>query len=240
MFHVKREHVVERQLRALGISVPSPLLEILIRHTEWVVETSKTTNLTAIKQIDDALRLHLVDSLSALVEVEGAPEGPLLDIGTGGGYPGLPLALASSRRGLLLDSVAKKVTLVADFLTENGLTGTLGTRGIRAEQLAMEQPGEFAVVVARAVAPLPSLVELASPLLMKGGLLVALKGDPKTEEIDAGARVAAKTGMAETSVRRFVLPDSAEKRSVFAYKKKGRPSVRLPRAVGKAQNQPLA
>jgi 16S rRNA (guanine(527)-N(7))-methyltransferase RsmG len=113
----------------------------------------------------------------------------MLDIGTGGGFPGVPMAIASRRDAVLLDSVAKKAAAVETVLRECGLQGILIV-GQRAEVYAGEAAGGFAVVLARAVAPLPSLLELGAPFLCESDRLVLLKGRPTDEEIEAGDRVA--------------------------------------------------
>jgi 16S rRNA (guanine527-N7)-methyltransferase len=111
---------------------------------------------------------------------------------------------------------------------------------MRAEDLARGAGETFAAVVARAVAPLPSLVELASPLLIDDGLLIALKGRPETVEIASGVDAARTVGMKEVSRRTLTLPDGGEARTIFVYRKIERSRLNLPRRTGLAQNSPLA
>ena len=124
----------------------------------------------------DAVRLHIVDSLMVLPEIGDAPDGMMIDLGSGAGFPGVPLALACGRSTLLLDSVGKKARAVRSFLVELGLDGKVDVYPRRAEEMELDPSNRAAVVVARAVSSLPSLVELASPLLRQGGWLVAMKG----------------------------------------------------------------
>ena len=121
--------------------------------------------------MDAAIRLHIVDSFAAMPEVLESPAGRALDMGSGGGFPGVPLAVACTARSCLLDSVAKKGAAVEQpFFVDSSAWGRrlkwspLGRRSTR-----RRSPEAFAVVVARAVAPLPSLVELASPCFGWGG-----------------------------------------------------------------------
>ena len=95
-------------------------------------------------------------------------------------------------------------------------------------------------MVARAVSSLPSLVELASPLLQDGGVLVCLKGRVPQAELDCGRKAAAKCGLSELGAREFVLPGGGEQRAVVSYRKTGDSAVPLPRRVGLAQKRPLA
>ena len=151
------------------------------------------------------------------------------------------MAIASSRPFTLLDSVAKKGQAVASVLAEvDCVRPRPEIAQMRAEELAAEHGAQYAVIVARAVAPLPALVELAAPLLVSGGHLIALKGCPDLAERASGAAVAALVGMRELSWRELRLPRGGEARTICAYVKASQPTVRLPRRVGLAQHSPLA
>lgn len=233
-------HVAEiiRLVQQLSVSVREEDAQSLLEHLVWLVETNRTHNLTAIKDVREGIRLHIVDSASAIPEVDGAPEGDLLDIGTGGGFPGVPLAILTGRHTVLLDSVGKKVRLVAEYAESVGLR--IDIAPVRAEEHATVAPEHYAVVVARAVSALPSIVELAAPLLKKGGRFVALKGPISPEELQRGDAAAKKCGMKLLSARRLTLPEGTEERTIVAYEKVGRPQLKLPRRVGMAQKQPIA
>lgn len=242
-FHVKHPENLNAFLReglaTLGIQLSPSREEQLLAYLASVLRWNADLNLTRIVEPREAVRLHLIDSLTALPEVNAGPVGDVLDIGTGGGFPGVPLAMASGRRTTLLDSVAKKAAATQRALDETGFHGAR-TLAVRAEDLAQTEPGRFSVVVARAVAPLPALLELAVPLLCAGGRLVALKGDPLPQELDAGRVVAEMLGMSLVEARRVVLPSGGESRTILAYVKTGESRVRLPRRVGMAQKRPLA
>ena len=210
---------------------------VLVSHLEWVLQTNESVNLTALTSPIEALRLHIVDSVCAAPEVLGAPAGTLIDLGTGGGFPGLPLALVCGRPAVLLDSVKKKVHALELFLREHDLDA-IGM-GLRAEEYAVQSPGQAAVVVARAVAPMASLVELAAPILMDGGRLVALKGKRDPDELQDALRTASRCGMTYHSTREYSLPGGTEDRSVVVFERTGTPDIELPRRVGMAQKRPV-
>jgi 16S rRNA (guanine527-N7)-methyltransferase len=128
---------------------------------------------------------------------------------------------------------------VEEVLRAVGLPG-IETVSQRAEVYACEAAGGFAVVLARAVAPLPSLLELGVPFLCESGRLVLLKGRPTDEEIEAGDCVARIVGVRRSGARAFSIPDSGEQRTVLTYERIGRSSVALPRRDGLAQRRPLA
>jgi len=213
--------------------------ELLRSHLAWVLDTNKTHNLTAITDEEDAWRLHVIDSLAIIPEVEAAPPGPLLDIGSGGGFPGVPLGIVSGRETVCLDSIKKKADGLVAFMRSDWRMLHLCADGKRAEELALELPEYFAVAVARAVAPLASLVELASPLLMRGGVCLCMKAQLADAEIDAGDVAAAICGMARQQIRNYTLGDGQESRCVVEYKKVAEPTIPLPRRVGVAQKRPL-
>lgn len=143
--------------------------ELLDKHLELVIEENKVTNLTRIVDWESAQVLHVEDSLAGLPEVEGALEGPYLDMGSGAGFPGIPLAIMTGRETLLADSVGKKTRALDSFAAELGIDDIVSTYHGRIEDLALQQPNHFSLVTARALSSLASLLELASPLLTKGG-----------------------------------------------------------------------
>jgi 16S rRNA (guanine527-N7)-methyltransferase len=205
-----------------------------------VLEANKTTNLTRIQDTDSAIRLHAIDSLACLREVLDAPPGRLLDVGSGAGFPGLPLAVVGNREAVLLDSVAKKTRIVQSIVEELGLSGSITCVAERAETHAESHRGEYAVVTARAVSSLAALVELAAPLLAPGGRLVCLKGRPSDQEIAAGETAASVCGMECSSIRVVLLPEGEESRTIVSYTVVDDARVALPRRLGLAQHRPLS
>lgn len=242
MFHVKpssARSAAEQMLEELGLAVPEEVLNLCLKHLAWVLAVNETLNLTAITDTNDAVRLHLVDSLAALPEVIGAPGGCLVDVGTGGGFPGIPLAVASGREAILVDSVTKKVAAIDSFLRSESLQTRITTFHGRSEDLALQRPGA-AVVVARAVAPLPVLVELAAPLLANGGRLIALKGRLDDDEYERSLSAACRVGLGDPQRREFRLPNGREQRVLVSYSRVGDAEISLPRRPGMAKKRPLA
>lgn len=231
--------LLRRGAETMGITLDAAQRTALLEYMEGVLAANRKINLTSIVEPEAAVRLHLLDSLTAVPELERAPEGPVLDLGSGGGFPGVPLSIATGREVVLLDSVGKKAVAVESVLhcmsPEVNARATAG----RAEELASSSPAAYAAVVARAVAPLASLVELASPLLEDGGVLIALKGRPDDAEMASGISAAAIVGMTLAEVRNLTLPGTDERRRVVTFVKSGQPTVKLPRRVGLAQHDPL-
>ena len=214
-------------------------LEECIKHLDLVLETNKTTNLTRILNVDDAAVLHILDSLVLLPYINKAPEGALLDMGTGAGFPGIPLTIVSHRKATYIDSVGKKVDAVNSFITALGLKHTHAVHD-RLEEYARSHKKQYSVVTARALAPLPVLVEYAAPFLKDGGLFVITKGNPSDDELNSGMTAAKICGFSTLLTDAIDLPDGLGHREFIVLKKTHTASIALPRANGMAKKIPLA
>lgn len=212
--------------------------ELLDLHLKLVLEENQRSNLTRITDWEQGQLLHIEDSLLGLPELLSAPEGRYGDLGTGGGFPGLPLAILSGRETLLVDSVAKKTHALDRIIGQLGLDDRVTTYTGRSEELALEQPSSFAVLTARALSSLPSLLELAAPLLQKGGQLICYKAQVESGELEQAAQLEAKLGMKLVSERHEMLSDGKTSRSILVFEKVAEPTVKLPRRPGMAQKRP--
>ncbi len=241
-FHVKHSDSIAaltELCRQATVEVQSDVLDALVSYLEAVLRANRTVNLTRVTDHRDALRLHILDSLCALPEITDASLGRMCDIGTGAGFPGVPIALAAKRECTLLDSVGKKADVAERILAELGMDQGITVSRDRAEYHARAHTGSYSVVTARAVAPIASLVELSAPLLSHGGRLVALKGNPTELEVAAGRAAAAVVGLDFRSRRDYVLPGGEEQRCVIVYEKVRKSTISLPRREGLAQHSPL-
>ena len=163
----------------------------LARHLDLMLEANERFNLTAIREPGEAWVRHVADSLSLIPFVAEAGARSIVDLGTGGGFPGVPLAIAMPEvQVMLVDSVGKKVRFLEEVVRELGLANAT-VRQARAEEIAEWKGGlreSFDAVVCRAVGGLATLVELALPLVRVDGLLLAIKGEKAAEEIAAAER----------------------------------------------------
>ena len=230
---------LSQALEEAGIAASAQQRELLALHLHLVVERNRHVNLTRITSVADAAYLHVVDSLLLLDAFGAAPEGAFVDMGTGAGFPGIPLAIMTGRRATLVDSVGKKARAVADFAEELGLQRQVRVESARMEDLGRRLRGRFACATARAVAQANVLVEYATPLLARDGRLVLAKARPTDDEVDAGDRAARVCGLRRVSRETYELPHDLGHREVISYVRTGNPSVRLPRAVGAAKSHPL-
>ncbi len=213
--------------------------ETLNNYLKRMLEVNESINLTRVTDINEAKLLHIEDSLSVLDEFNRAPKGLYGDMGSGCGFPGVALAVMSERETILIDSVKKKMSVVHSILDELNLSSFIQTNDSRIEDLAKTMPQAFSVLTARALSSLPSLLELASPLLKKGGQLIALKAHVSDEELQQAQSINTLTGMRLLSSRDYYLSDNETFRSVYVFEKFSKPSLKLPRRVGMAQKNPL-
>lgn len=214
-------------------------MSLMQRYLDSILEANKVTNLTRITDGEQARLLHIEDSLVGLPEVNEAPTGLYGDLGSGGGFPGVPLALATGRKTLLVDSVKKKMAIVQSALDDLSLSEQISTSSERIEDLPLEYKEKFAVLTARALSKLVSLIELASPLLKKGGRLVCYKAQLSSEELEEALAVQDLVGMKMISQREICLSDGETTRTIVVFEKIGKSRIKLPRRIGLAQKQPL-
>lgn len=218
-------------------SISNKANELLDRYLIEILEVNKKLNLTRVTDYDEAKLLHLEDSLSILEEISSSPDGRYLDLGSGGGFPGVPIGIVTNRETTLIDSVKKKMVAVEGVIQSIGIDNHITTVGERIEDYSIENPEAFSVITARAVSSTAALLELASPLLGKGGHLILMKSkekEPFNEEL-----AEKKLGLKQISFREYYLSDNETYRCVYVFKKIDKPTVKLPRRVGMAQKRPL-
>lgn len=220
-------------------AIPQETLAKFERHLALVLEANQITNVTRITNPDEALMLHIEDSLAGLLEVLAAPAGALADMGSGAGFPGIPLALVTGRKTVLIESVGKKAAFLERFAEDLGVADMVSAHCGRVEEYALQKRASFAVITARALAQTSILMELAAPLLIPGGQLICYKAQPSQGELDHAASLADTLGMKIVSTRRLTLSDGETQRCIIVIEKVGKPTIKLPRRVGMAQKKPL-
>ena len=199
------EAILREGLTAL--SLPTEGIPALLRYWELLAEKNKVMNLTAITDPAEAARLHFLDSaaLLALADLRGKT---VVDVGTGAGFPGLPLKiLEPSIQLTLLDAQRKRVDFLREVCGELGLEDVDCVHG-RAEEFAQQHRETFDLAVSRAVAALPVLAELCLPLVKPGGLFLAMKSNKTDEEIEAAAPIIQTLGGEPPFVMDYRLPGS--------------------------------
>ncbi len=182
---------LQRGLDDLGIELPEAARQAIHGHIRLLLAWTPAINLTAIREPSAVATGHVVDSLTALAWLRAHRIAGLLDLGSGGGFPGLPLAAAEQSLAVtLLEPVVKKARFLEAAVEATGLAGRVRVVAARAEDLAgdPDRRGQWPAVTARAVAPTAHLIELAFPLLGPGGALIAWKRGDITAELAAARR----------------------------------------------------
>jgi 16S rRNA (guanine527-N7)-methyltransferase len=200
---------------------------------------------SAVTDPAEALDTHVADSLVALPLIDthvadGAGVTRLVDIGSGAGFPGLPLAIARPQLEVdLLESNARKCAFIARAI-ERLEQGNADVVCARAEDWGRAKgAGRYAVACARALAPLATLVEYASPLLREGGVLVAWKGARDAAEEAQGAAAADALGMRPAAVEPVTPFAAARNRHLHVFAKTGPTPTGVPRRAGMARKRPF-
>ena len=193
---MSRDEQLQQGLAQMGIVLPPAAQEKLLAYAALLYKWNKTFSLTAIREEGKAVSHHLLDSLAILPFVAG---GNLLDVGSGGGMPGIPLAIACPELQVtLLDSNSKKTAFLRQAAIELGLSNVAVHCG-RVEQY--DPPMRFAAITSRAFAELADFVGLSRHLLAEGGRWLAMKGVRPQDEI---ARLPNDVGV--ESVHRLIVP----------------------------------
>lgn len=228
------------ELQYFGLDCSDSQASLMVQHLELVEKKNQTVNLTRIVLLRDAVTLHIVDSLVPLRTKDFHPSEGLrfADIGTGAGFPGIPLAIMTGMSGVLIDSVGKKVAAVNEFIDQLGLKDC-HAQNVRAEVLGEEQPKSFDYVCARAVAQSNVVMEYATPLLKFGGRIVLEKANPSVEELDNANYAAQILGLDRVSRECFELPRGLGHREILIYEKTRESRIKLPRRNGLAKSKPL-
>ncbi len=219
------------------------ILEFLL----LMLEQNISMNLSAIKEPRDVMRLHILDSFTILpfLDAELAKEAEtgfrFLDLGTGAGFPGVPIKLV--RPGLhvyLVDALAKRLHFIERSLRKIGAGDPWTIYHARAEQMGREKQHreQYDFVAARAVARLATLLEYALPLVRVGGVFCAMKGRVEEEQKEA-ERAAKLLGAELEKADRFVLPGTGQDRSLLIYRKVAPSPRKYPRSNAQIKKKPL-
>lgn len=211
--------------------------------TNLLWEENKKFNLISIENPKELLHKHILDSLAPFAKDEFLRGKTVIDLGSGGGFPGIPLGVLALHKSLyLLESNKKKCRFLERVVDILSLENVF-VIPVRAEEAARNEYREkFDIVVSRAVAPLPSLVELALPLLRRSGFLWAYKGPGVKEEIELSKRAIQLCGGKVSSLKELHFPHEfgINKRYLLQIYKEYETPEKYPRKPGKAQKYPLS
>jgi len=229
-------------LKEWNLELTETQLSQLEKYYEMLVEKNKVMNLTAITEYEDVLKKHFLDSLalSQVVDLKNK-KVKLLDMGTGAGFPGIPLKIVFPNLEVtLMDSLNKRIVFLQEVITELGLTNITAVHG-RAEEAALkpEYREKFDFCVSRAVARLVSLAEFCLPFVKQGGSFVPYKSGEIKEELQEAKFALRELGGEYKKTKEYILPNSDISRTLILVDKVKQTPKKYPRAGGKPLKQPL-
>lgn len=230
------ESILRKGLAQLNL--PADGVPALTRYAELLAEKNKVMNLTAIHDPADVARLHFLDS-AALLTLADFREKTVVDVGTGAGFPGLPLRiLEPSIQLTLLDAQNKRVDFLREVCQDLKLSGVECIHG-RAEEFAQTRRESFDLAVSRAVAALPVLAELCLPLVKTGGAFLAMKSIDSGEELNAAGRAVQLLGGRLEKPLDYVIPGTEIRHRLVIITKISQTAKKYPRTFAKIKKNPL-
>ncbi len=228
--------LVQRGLTELGLDAEKA--PQLLRFAEMLLEKNQVMNLTAITEPVAVAQLHLLDCAS-LAAMEDFSNKTVVDVGTGGGFPGMPLQiLVPTAQVTLLDTLGKRIRFLEDVCTALALSSPRCVHA-RAEEFAREHREAFDFATSRAVASLPTLCELTLPMVKVGGAFLAMKALDSDEEILGAKSAIAQLGGHLEGVREYTIPGTDVRRRIVVIRKEKPTDKTFPRPFARIKKSPL-
>ena len=230
------ENILKQGLGSLGLDTAA--VPQLTEFARRLLEKNKVMNLTAITEPEAVATLHLLDCAYLLTLTDCGGKS-IVDVGTGAGFPGMPMGILEPKAQLtLLDSLGKRI----DFLRECAQTLKLENISCvhaRAEEFAAEHREQFDIATSRAVAALPVLSEMALPLVKPGGLFLAMKSVESDEEIESARGAIGQLGGKIEKICDYTVPCTEVRHRVVLIRKARPTPSRFPRTFAKIKKSPL-
>ena len=233
--------ILEQKLGELGIKQDQNQLERFHKFYQLLIEWNKVMNLTGITEYEDVVEKHFVDSLSIIKAIDLSGIHTVIDVGTGAGFPGIPLKIAFPHlRVVLLDSLNKRIKFLDEVISQLGLTEIRTIHG-RAEEYARKEEyrEQFDLCVSRAVANLSTLSEYCLPYIQVGGIFVSYKSGEIDDEVEQSKKAVRILGGNIKEVMKFELPGTDIHRSFVLIHKEQHTQKKYPRKAGIPAKEPL-
>ena len=239
MIHGKK--LLECGIKKLNIDYTEKQMNQFMRYYELLVEKNKVMNLTAIIDLDEVMVKHFLDSVLIADIIDLSKYNYLIDIGTGAGFPGVPLKILFPHlKVTLVDSLNKRLKFLTEVINELGLENIVTVHG-RAEDLGHNSSyrEKYDLCVSRAVANLSTLSEYCIPLICQNGIFVSYKSSDSDEEVLSSNNAIKILGAEIINQKKVELPMSDMERNIIVIQKKKNTPKKYPRKAGTPSKEPL-
>ena len=239
----KQLEIFEKDLKQLHLELSKEQILKFISYYELLIDWNSRMNLTAITEFEDVLKKHFIDSLSLISAVPDLAQKQynLIDVGTGAGFPGIPLKIAFPNLKItLLDSLNKRIQFLNEVICKLELQDIEAVHG-RAEDFA--KPDQFRerfdLCVSRAVANLATLYEYCIPFVKPGGFFISYKSEKVNVELEEAKKAISVLGGSFQKNIEFLLPHSDITRNFIVIQKKNKTPFKYPRKAGLPSKEPI-
>lgn len=232
---------LKKKSEMLDISLSEEQLQQFLTYYEMLVEKNKVMNLTAITEKEEVIDKHFIDSISLNKAMDVTKPLKILDLGTGAGFPGIPLKIAYPNLEItLLDSLNKRIKFLDEVIEALSLEGIVTIHG-RAEDYAKQASyrEQFDICVSRAVANLATLSEYCLPYVKEGGCFISYKSGSVEEELEQSKKAIFELGGKVKEVIAFTLPETDIERTFVVIEKVRKTPKKYPRKAGLPSKEPI-
>ncbi len=230
---------LQNQAQKIDINLTNKQLNEFYTYMNLLIEWNKNINLTAITEPEEIIKKHFIDSLTISKNIQ--KDSSIIDVGTGAGFPGIPLKIVREDINVvLLDALNKRLNFLNEVIKENKLEN-IETVHFRAEEIGKNKKyrEKYDIATSRAVAQLNILAEYLLPLVKIGGKCICMKGSNVEEELKNSKKAITLLGGEIEKIEEFILPDSDIKRNVIIIKKVNSTPAKYPRKPGTPAKEPI-
>lgn len=225
--------------KKINIDIADEQIEKYFKYMNLLLEWNEKINLTAITEVNEVILKHFIDSMTVLKFLDDSKT--IIDVGTGAGFPGIPISIMEqNKRITLLDSLNKRINFLNEVCNKLEINNVTTNHG-RAEDFGhnLEEREKYDVAISRAVANMTTLVEYLLPLVKVGGICICMKGSETNEELEKAKFAIKELGGIIESVEKFNLPDSDIERNIIIIKKVKNTPNKYPRKAGLPSKKPM-
>ena len=225
--------------RMINVKLTEEQVEDFFKYMNLLLEWNEKINLTAITDVDDIILKHFIDSMTVLKYIE--KDKSIIDVGTGAGFPGIPIAIMREDVKItLLDSLNKRINFLNEVCSELKINNIETIHG-RAEEAGQNKQyrEKYDIAVSRAVANMTTLSEYLIPFVKVGGICICMKGSEIDHELEQAKFAIKELGGKIEKVEKFNLPDSDIERNIVIIKKIKPTPNRYPRKAGMPSKMPI-